>query len=240
MLNKQSPVPIYFQLEEMVRNEIEEGKLKAGDMIPSERDYSERFDVSRMTVRQAITNLVNQGYLYRVKGKGTFVQAPKIEQKLQGLTSFTEEMKAKGLTPSSQILFFNIVHAMKPFSLELGLSINDQVFQVKRLRLADQVPMAVETICIPYNLLPNLTIEKAGGSLYELVEKETSLKIDYAKQEIEATVANETESKLLQIPKNSPTLTIKRICYLEGGVAFESANTVFRGDRYKFTVNVKR
>ncbi|MFD1737559.1 GntR family transcriptional regulator [Bacillus salitolerans] len=240
MLDKRSPVPIYYQLEELIKSSIEEGKLLPGDSIPSEREYAELYDVSRMTVRQAITNLVHQGYLYRIKGKGTFIQNQKIEQRLQGLTSFSEEMKSRGFSPSTELLQFQIKKADELILHELQLEGPQEIYHLKRLRLADFVPMALETVCLPTLLLPNVTENIARGSLYSYVEDELHLQIDYATQEIEATVANAEESELLKIPKGSPTLTIKRICYLENGVAFESAKTVFRGDRYKFTVDVKR
>src|SRR5699024_385163 len=97
MIDKNSPIPIYYQLEEHIKKLIQDGELTPGDMLPSEREYGERYSISRMTVRQAITNLVNGRILYRVKGKGTFVMEQKMEQDLQGLTSFTEDMKARGL-----------------------------------------------------------------------------------------------------------------------------------------------
>lgn len=96
MLDKQSPIPIYIQIEEQLKQQIQQGDFPVGTAIPSERELTERFDVSRMTVRQAITNLVNDGLLYREKGRGTFVASPKVEQPLNGLTSFTEDMVKRG------------------------------------------------------------------------------------------------------------------------------------------------
>ena len=111
MIDKTSPLPIYYQLVEWIKGLIERGELKPGDSLPSEREYAERFSISRMTVRQAITELVNGGYLYRQKGVGTFVAEKKIEQQLMGLTSFTEDMKSRGMEPSSKLVGFEIVPA---------------------------------------------------------------------------------------------------------------------------------
>src|SRR3954471_13942573 len=111
MINKNSPIPIYYQLEGYIKELIENGELQPGDVLPPEREYAEKYQISRMTVRQAFTQLVNEGYLYRLQGKGTFIAERKIEKPLQGITSFTEDMKARGLTPGSQLINFKIVPA---------------------------------------------------------------------------------------------------------------------------------
>lgn len=240
MLDKQSPVPIYYQLEEIIKNKIENRMLQPDEMIPSEREYAERFEVSRMTVRQAITNLVNNGYLYRLKGKGTFVQKQKIEQRLQGLTSFSEEMVMRGLTPSTKLLEYDIIFAGVELASKLAIQQNEEVYKLKRLRLADNIPMALETAHFSKKLFPNLTEQIARGSIYDYAENECHLNIDYATQEIEATVADGYESEALQLSKDSPTLTIYRLCYLDSGTPLEYVKTVFRADRYKFIADVKR
>src|SRR3954464_3810159 len=109
MINKNSPVPIYHQLEEHIKQQIENGILKEEAIIPSEREYAQMFQISRMTVRQAINNLVSEGYLTRRKGRGTFVTKKKVEQELQGMTSFTEDMLSRGMNPSSTLLSFQII-----------------------------------------------------------------------------------------------------------------------------------
>ncbi len=98
-IDKQSPIPIYFQIMEQLKTQIKNGELKADALLPSEREYAEQFGISRMTVRQALSNLVNEGFLYRQKGRGTFVSKLKMEQPLQGLTSFTEDMRSRGMKP---------------------------------------------------------------------------------------------------------------------------------------------
>src|SRR5690625_792519 len=102
MIDKNSPLPIYYQLSEQIKRLIETEQLLPGDLLPSEREYAERYNISRMTVRQAISNLVTESLLYRKKGKGTFVAEKKFEQNLQGLTSFSEDMQLRGYTPSNQ------------------------------------------------------------------------------------------------------------------------------------------
>ena len=149
MLDKQSPIPIYIQIEEQLKQQIQQGDFPIGTTIPSERELTERFDVSRMTVRQAITNLVNDGLLYREKGRGTFVASPKVEQPLNGLTSFTEDMMARGMVPSSKMINFEILEPESDISAALQLAQGDEVYFVERIRFADDKPMAIERTYLP-------------------------------------------------------------------------------------------
>lgn len=240
MIDKNSPVPIYFQLEELIKSTIEKGELHPGDLIPSEREYSEKFQISRMTVRQAISNLVNEGFLSRIRGKGTFVAERKIEQPLQGLTSFTEDMKARGMVPSSQLISFSIVPASVQISTLLEIQDHGPVYEIKRIRHADEVPMALETTYISANLAKGLTEEVAVQSLYEFIETKAKLKIDQATQVIESATADSKEAKLLKIKTGSPVLLIQRNSFLEDGTPFEVVKSIYRGDRYKFMINMKR
>lgn len=240
MVDKQSPLPFYFQLEEAIKKRIEKGELAPGQMIPSEREYAEHHGISRMTVRQAITNLVNDGYLYRQKGKGTFVARKKIEQKLQGLTSFTEDMKARGMKPSSRLIRFKIVPASEVVAQELAIQVYDPVYEIQRVRLADDLPMALETTSIPANLVHGLTEEHVRGSLYQYIGAVLETPIDYARQMIESSSAREVESEYLGVKKGSPILLIQRNTYLSDGTALEVVQSAYRADRYKFMIEMHR
>ncbi len=140
-------------------------------MIPSERELAEMYDISRMTVRQAVNNLVNDGYLIRRRGKGTFVAAQKIEQPLKGLTSFSEDMRARGMEPGTIVLSFETVPASQKLAEGLGVTEGDDLYEVRRLRLADGLPMALETLYIPVHLVPGLTRDVVSGSVYEFYRK---------------------------------------------------------------------
>lgn len=240
MINKQSPVPIYYQIEEQIKQLIETGEYKPGDMIPSEREYTEKYDISRMTVRQAITNLVNEGYLYREKGKGTFVAKKKIEQPLIGLTSFTEDMKARGMVPESRLIEFDIIPADATVAHNLELNDGDTVYKISRVRLADNVPMAVETSCIPTKLVQGLTESIVDRSVYDYIENTLNLKIDYATQTVESALVRENERRLLKINENVPIMLIQRNTFLEGGTPIEYVKSSYRADRYKFIVHMSR
>ncbi|MFB9757390.1 GntR family transcriptional regulator [Ectobacillus funiculus] len=240
MIDKSSPLPIYYQLEEQIKKQIESGELQPGDMLPSEREYAELINISRMTVRQAMNNLVDDGYLYRQKGRGTFVAEKKVEQELGSLTSFTEDMKARGLVPSSKLLSFEIVPAPEKIANQLQIKEYAPVYEIKRIRLADQVPMALEIVYASANLIKGLTEEKVNHSLYQYIEEQLHLKIGHAAQSVEASIASETEGEHLNIRKGSPILLLQRNTYLEDGTPLEFVKSSYRADRYTFTIHIKR
>lgn len=240
MIDKNSPVPIYHQLEEAIRAKIDNGVLQPDEAIPSEREYAEQFQISRMTVRQALTNLVNEGLLYRKKGKGTFVNNRKVEQILQGLTSFSEDMIERGFIPSSQLLSYEEVPASQIVANKLLIKHGEPVLRIERIRLADNVPMALETAFMPIHLTEGLTEGQAKDSIYQFIEEHLSLKITEAYQELEATLATSHDAKYLKIEENSPVLKITRLTFLENQTPFEYVKSSFRADRYRFYNMLKR
>ncbi|MFA9556599.1 GntR family transcriptional regulator [Evansella sp. AB-rgal1] len=241
MINKNSPIPIYYQLEELIRNNIENGIFREGDLVPSERTLSEEYGISRMTIRQALTNLVKEGLLVREKGKGTFVAKKKLEQPLMNLTSFSEDMKGRGLEPSTILIGFEEVQLSATECKELNIDVKSISYRVKRLRLADGIPMAYEELVSPKSLLGEVNetmfLQK---SFYNHIEEKLKLRIDSAKQTLEPAISNEIESNLLHIKIGSPVLLMRRIGFLADGTPFELVKSVYRGDRYKFITEMKR
>lgn len=240
MLDKQSPIPIYIQIEEQLKQQIQQGDFPVGASIPSERELSERFAVSRMTVRQSITKLVNDGLLYREKGRGTFVASPKVEQPLNGLTSFTEDMESRGMVPSSKLIGFDILEPESDVAQELQLNAGDQVYFVERIRFADDKPMAIERTYLPVKHFPDLTEESFQGSLYAVIENQQQLKISHATQRMEAGLVKKEDAGLLHIQPPAAILLIERISFLEGDLPFEVVRSTYRADRYKFTTEIQR
>jgi GntR family transcriptional regulator len=240
MIDKSSPIPIYYQLESYIKELIDSGVIRPGDSIPSEREFAEKYEISRMTVRQAINSLVNEGLLYRKKGSGTFVSEKKIEQHLQGLTSFTEDMKKRGMVPSSILNHFEIIPASKFIANELKIKEYAPVYEIKRIRLADGEPMALETNYLSANLVKGLTEEEVNSSLYSYIEDKLNLRIASADQMIESTKASSEDAKLLQIKKDHPMLLIQRNTYLQDGTPLEVVKSHYRGDRYKFFIKMDR
>lgn len=240
VLDKRSPVPIYMQIAEELKRRIEHGGFEAGAAIPSERNLTEQFGVSRMTVRQAITDLVNAGLLYRERGSGTFVAAPKVEQPLSGLTSFTEDMKSRGLLPGSKILRFEKQQPEPDIQTALQLDAGDEVFFVERIRCADNQPMAIERNYLPVKLFPEFTKESLAGSLYALIEQDWQFSIGRASQHMGAALVNVEDAELLQITVPAAVLIIERISCLTNGVPFEVVRSTYRADRYKFISDIYR
>ncbi len=240
MINKNSPIPIYYQIEEYIKALIENGELRPGDALPPEREYAEKYQISRMTVRQAFTQLVNEGYLFRLQGKGTFVAERKIEQPLQGLTSFTEDMKARGLEPGSQLIHFEIIPATKQIAGQLLIAEYGPVYEIKRIRMADSVPMALETNYISANLVQGLTEQIVNKSLYAHIEGQLDLRIDSASQIIESSTASQSEANYLKISKGAPVMLIQRNTFLKDNTPVEFVKSVYRADRYKFMIQMKR
>lgn len=240
MIDKQSPIPIYYQIEEQIKKAIQEGQLKPGDALPSEREMTKKYAISRMTVRQAMNNLVNEGYLYRQKGKGTFVAKPKITQPLTRLTSFSEEMRERGMKPSSRLLYFRKNAASKEIAATFNLKEGETVSEIGRIRLAEDEPIALEKTCLSPSVFREFTARHAKQSLYHYVETTLGLEIGYADQSVEAAVARPEEARHLAISPGMHVLIIKRTTYLRDGRPFETVQSVYRADRYKFTVRLHR
>jgi GntR family transcriptional regulator len=240
VIDKNSPLPLYYQLEEQIKKTIESEELRPGDTLPSERELSENYQISRMTVRQAITNLVNKGYLFREKGKGTFVSNQKFEQNLQGLTSFTEDMKARKLVPGTKLLHFEIFPVEQEIKERLALDEGELIYKIKRLRLANDEPIALETSYLPVKLIPGLTPEVLEKSLYLYIEDELHLKIGRATQTVEAALVNDEDIKQLKVKKGVPILLIQRDTFLENGTPLELVMSSYRADKYKFKINIER
>lgn len=195
MIQKNSPSPIYHQLEEEIKGAIQSLELVPGEMIPSEKEYTEKYGISRMTVRQAISNLVNGGYLYRQRGKGTFVAEQKSEPPLQGLTNFTEDMISRGLKPSTRVISFTEVKADHELAANLEVEAGTAIFELERVRLADRLPMAYEKLYIPKGHALDLKEEIAVSAIHDYVEKRFGLKIQHGRQVIEAAIAQKKRRK---------------------------------------------
>ncbi|HWI66045.1 MAG TPA: GntR family transcriptional regulator [Symbiobacteriaceae bacterium] len=238
---KDIPIPLYYQIKARLLEAIENGQLKPGDRVLSERELTTQFGVSRMTARQALTELENQGYLYRVQGKGTFVATPKLEQPLVGLTSFTEDMRRRGLEPAARVLSAVEVVAGRKVARALGVGETASVYRLERLRLAGGEPMALEISHIPVALAPGLL---DGGpveqSLYRVLGERYDVHLIRAMQSLEAVAANAYEAEILHVREGTPLLLLERISrdHLDRPVEF--VRSLYRGDRYRFTTELIR
>jgi GntR family transcriptional regulator len=240
-MGKDVPIPLYYQIKARLLEAIESGQLKPGDRVPSERELTAQFTVSRMTARQALTELETQGYLYRLQGKGTFVATPKLEQPLAGLTSFTEDMRRRGLEPGAQVLTAGEVPADRRVARSLGVAEGAPVFKLERLRLAGGDPMALEASHIPAVYAPGLLDAGAiRGSLYQVLEERYGIRLVRAVQSLEAVAANSYEGEMLHVREGTPLLLLERTSRDTADRPVEFVKSLYRGDRYRFTTELHR
>jgi GntR family transcriptional regulator len=212
--------------------------LRVGQAIPSERQLTQEIGVSRLTVRAAIDELVRDGYLDRRHGSGTYVTEPKIAQPLT-LTSFSEEMRRRGMVPGSRTLELTVTSAGARLARRLQVSPEEPLVRVKRLRLADSEPMAMEVLHIPEALVPGLTkADLENRSFYELLAERYEIVIGSGTQTIEPTVTNEEESEVLGVPLHTPAFLFERTTVSESGRTVEFVRSIYRGDRYRLVADL--
>ncbi len=239
-LNKHSFTPLYHQIEQSLRQQIESGELKPGHMI-SERELSERLGVSRMTTRQSLRALREDGLIHSQRGRGTFVSEQKLEVQTRQLLGFTEDMQRRGLKASSRVMTFRRFVPDELLARQLQLIAGEEVFEICRLRLADRIPMAYETGFVPVSLCPALKradIER--GSLYKLLEQSYSVRISRADEILTAACATREEARLLSIKARAPVLVVERTVYTADHTPLEVVRSVYRGDRYHAAIQLKR
>lgn len=237
-LDKNLPVPLYHQLECVLRRAIESGEYEAGQQIPNEGQLAERFSVSKITVRQALHGLANHGYVQREQGRGTFVSKLPLDQGPHELLGFNEEIERRHLRPSTKVLKIDIIKADVAIAPPLELAPGARVVRLKRLRLADGEPMGVQTAHIPCALAPGLENENfEDRSLYDLL-RSRGLWPARARETHRASVADRAAARLLRIPMGAPVFAAERITFLANGKPFEFVESVMRGDRYNIVLDL--
>jgi len=238
---RNSPIPRYHQLKEIMRERIRAGEWKPGELIPSERELSEHYGISRMTARQAITDLVNEGVFFREQGRGTFVSAHKITQQLLHLTGFTEDIRARGQQPSTRVLSAQMAPADEFAAEQLRVAIGQPIFCLQRLRLADDEPLAIENSQIHFKGCERLMDEDLEGqSLYRLLETQYGQPLMEAEQELEAGTASEEDAQTLKIPVGSAVLFTRRTTFTDRNLPIEYAKSIYCGHKYIFYTHLKR
>jgi len=241
-IDRNTPLPYYFQMKELLVEEVESGRWQPNQQIPSESELCEHFGVSRTVVRQAISNLVQDGLLYREKGRGTFVAKPKIMESLaQNLSGFYEDMVARGLKPVTKVLEQTKVEANRKVAENLGLSRGAPVIKVDRLRFVNGEPLVWVITYLPYEICPPLLEEDLNlQSLYALLEEKYGLQIVRGRRTLEAVAANEYEAHVLEVNVGAPLMLLNSVSYLADGRPVEYFHALHRGDRSKFEVALVR
>jgi GntR family transcriptional regulator len=238
-LQKDLPVPLYYQLKNILLHGIESGEWKPDEQLPTESDIAARFGVSKITVRQALRELADMGRIRREQGRGTFVSPPKLQQGPPELTSFSEEMHRRGLGASSRVLEQEVIEATAVVASALQLKKGDSVFRLKRLRLARSAPMGIQTAHLPAAMVPRLVKQQLKNvSLYEILRTQYDLVPASAHETHSAVLVNKKEARLLQVPPRSPALAAERITFLADGRPLEFVTSIMRGDRYRIVLDL--
>ncbi len=219
--------------------------MQSGDRFPTDRELTELFGVSRITVHQAVKDLVRFGYLLRIQGKGTFVSRPKLERDEPRLNSFSEDMRAMGYRPGAKLLTHQVSAPDDLVREKLALDADEQTLYLERLMLADDEPIAVLYTHLPKRLCLNFddwfTPEALDdASLYKLLESKCGYQLVEADETIEAIPADEKEAALLEVDAGSPLLWFERLTYLDSGIPIEFSQFMYRAERYKLVIRAKR
>ena len=234
-LAREAPDPLYLQVKAALLADIGTGRYGSNQRLPSERELALRFQVSRMTARQALLELAREGAIYTRIGKGTFVAEAKIDQHLRALTSFSQDVRGRGNRPTSRVLDARVIPAAPAIAAALRVLPGADVVVLTRLRLSDEMPLAIETAHLPFRLFPNLLRHDfAATSLYAVLASEYGATLTQAEQTIEASLAQPEELALLQIDPPAAVLRLQRLTYTSEGTPAEYVLSVYRGDRYKF------
>jgi GntR family transcriptional regulator len=233
-LNRNSKVPLYHQLYQALRGGVLSSGPKPGDLLPSESELAEQFEVSSVTVRQALDLLHEDGLIYRQRGRGTFVAYPRLDQSLMRIVSFTQDMPARGLAPSSRVLGSGLVSASREIAESMLIEPGDELARLERLRLADGEPMGIEESHLVHRLCPGILQrhDYAVYSLREALERDYGIRPARARQTIRAVSAPARLARPLSIRPNAVLLAFERVTYSQDSVPIEFLRIYYRGDRY--------
>jgi GntR family transcriptional regulator len=239
-LDRTSKVPLYHQLYEILRSKIVDGLWPPGTMIPPESELCTAYEVSQITVRQALDNLVSDGLIYRQRGRGSFVSQPAIETNLSRIVSFTEDMLSRGYEPASQVFFSEEVPAEPAIAHRLQVEPGEALAQLNRLRFADRQPLSVERASLVHQYCPGvLAGDYESNSLRAALLADYGLKLVRAEQTIRALNASQELAALLSIAPGDPLLGIERVSFAPPNIPVEYLQIFYRADRYVLHVELQ-
>ena len=234
-----SGLPLYLQIKEDLLSKIQEEVWHENDMIPTEEQFCNEYGVSKITIREAIKILVQDGLLYRKPGKGTFISKPKLEQKLNRFFSFSRWAEQHGLRPSSRILKVEVQEADKYTAQHLGANQGDQVTMIERLCLGNGEPLMWESLCVPSRQCPDLHLQDLSNvPLNEILVGVYKIPLMKVMESIEPEVADEYLSKMLLVEQGSLLLLVEHTTYTQFDRVVFFGRSFFRGDRYKFIIEI--
>jgi len=240
-LERTNPLPLYYQLKEVLKQQIRAGHLAPHTTIPSEPELVANYHVSRATVRQALSELVHEGLLYRQHGKGTFVCEPHVQQNLSELTSFSEEIRRRGQRPGGLLLVSELVRGTETVRQQLRLTDTEQAIRLERLRTADGTPIAYEIDYLPYPRAAGIyqrAQELVDGSLYKLMVSE-GFSPYITEQKISAGRASDRVAELLRIEPGEPILRLTCTTFDQTGSPIEYSEAFYPPARYEHEVTLR-
>jgi len=241
-VDRNSPIPYYVQIIQAIREQITNGHWQPGYQLPGETEFCQMYDVSRTVIRQALGELVYEGLITRIRGKGTFVAQPKIGESLvQRLTGFYHDMIERGYTPITEVLEQEVIPASPKVASHLKIAEGEMVLKINRKRSIEGVPIVLVTTYLPHKFCKGLEQENfRNQSLYAALENMFGIVIVSGRRTLEAVPANEYEAQLLEIERGAPLILLDSISYLEDGTPIEYYHAVHRGDRTRFEVELVR
>jgi len=235
-------VPKYYQLASILRQKIEDGEWQPRSPIPSERQLESLYHLSRTTIREAIDNLVQQGFLYREHGRGTFVSPQKLQKGWMELTSFSEDLVKRGIQPGQIIRSLERVVPSPRILQRLELAPGSSVCRIERVRLGDGTPIGLQTSYLALRPDQHITLKdmEASGSLYRILSEKFNIYPSEADETLEVTLATPEEARLLEIAPNAPLLMSERVLFSQERRPVEYVKILYRGDRYQYYAHLKR
>jgi GntR family transcriptional regulator len=233
MIDRNSKLPLYHQLYQILRGNIASREWRPGDMIPPESELIGRYQVSRTTVRQVLDRLASEGLIEREQGRGTFVAHPTMEQGLVRIISFTEDMRQRGLEPGTQVLSSDLEPSPPDIAEKLEVELGEELTHLKRLRLANQEPMSIEESYLVHRYCPGvLEGDYASNPLREALERDHGIRLVRARQVIRAILSPRDLADILSIKPKSALLFIERVSYSQDNIPVEFLRIFYRADRY--------
>ncbi len=233
--------PKYVIIYDDLTEKLENGTYQPGDMLPTENELCEVYDTSRMTVNKVITLLAQEGKVTRTRGKGTTVNEKVVDKEIIKLTSFSEDMKTLGKKPGSKLLEYKMLYDMKSKTAKLlDLKEEDFVHVIRRIRTADDSPVALDIDYISSKIVDSIDINKAKDSVYSYLEQEKNIEMGYSDFEIKSILADEEIAKHLDVEVGDPIIYLKHITFTKDGKPFEFCKTFYRADKYSFRVRSYR
>ncbi|MGI5854201.1 MAG: GntR family transcriptional regulator [Bacillota bacterium] len=235
-LNRNCFEPLYYQLKEIIREKISNGEYQVNHLIPSESEFCQLYNISRITVRKAILDLVQEGVLKRQKGLGTIVCPPYEASRIESVKGFTEQVLNFNQRPSAKVLDVGFKKPTRYLCDKLGIAEDDRVIQIKRLRLINDEPYYIEVLNFPYDRVQQIEQEDLSESIYNLLDRKYGIRITRAEEILEPTLLDEFEMKILQLDTVSFGMRVERLGYSKTGEPIEHSIHIVRGDKCKLQI----